>query len=787
MQKICLFCGLIFVFISTVANATIDHGYNNPRGFNSDDSRDFNSDARIERQTGKNKSSETCGVDEFLTRAFEELPKYLLDNDDSCFRFLFDFEHAAMVYSEKRYLRIAQAAEDAAHEYDGTQSVANYFKYLRAANFIAFFYPDSVDVSDDMQQAMEDAMVAFQESPDFATIETINHFEVLSEWVSAADGTGNWALYYETVKAILSEVSEARTNEFWGRAIYNDALFFLFRGQQNDSDEFIEQISTDTEIAGILENLITDDVFSTGSATLIATNAIGELGRLLQWPDIRTSVRASIQTVLDQLERLSKNWFALIAAVENRDEDCTAYTPNICVTSALIAETTKLALPNRFVLDGGAMLFETALSASETEQIYYQLKEVEAVFFKVTGATRPVPDDVNDVITFRIYGSLQDYDTFQTFLFDLPSDNGGIYIEREATLYTWDRTPSESIFTLEELARHEYTHYLTGRYLIPGLWRETEMYDNDRLTWFDEGIANFVAGGTQADGVWPLKSLLGRLSRITEHYTPQEATDTDYDDPYLYPYATLILNFLQENQSNALQQLIEHLQTDNIDGFDTTVKQIDALSEDDFNAYINDWVNKADTIADPWKIYPSLETLSVSTASDIQDLLKSVSSSAVDNIVCIDASETQFECDMRLEYRVRNNELPLFELHEEIDALTTAFLQSESNNLQTINCFGTDIGSTSHTIRCQGRLNTATVNNDETDTSPTTDGNTPTDGNDGTDSSAPTDGGDATDPIDAPKGEEVFSAGAILHWYLLALLILGLGRTSVARKKILQR
>ena len=36
------------------------------------------------------------------------------------------------------------------------------------------------------------------------------------------------------------------------------------------------------------------------------------------------------------------------------------------------------------------------------------------------------------------------------------------------------------------------SHYLQGRYEVPGLWGQGKMYENERLSWFEEGNAEFL-------------------------------------------------------------------------------------------------------------------------------------------------------------------------------------------------------------------------------------------------------------------------------------------------------
>ena len=62
-----------------------------------------------------------------------------------------------------------------------------------------------------------------------------------------------------------------------------------------------------------------------------------------------------------------------------------------------------------------------------------------------------------------IYNSPAEYQ-FNRQLYGYETNNGGLYIEGTGTFFTYERTPEESIYSLEELFRHEFTHYLQGRY-----------------------------------------------------------------------------------------------------------------------------------------------------------------------------------------------------------------------------------------------------------------------------------------------------------------------------------
>ena len=79
---------------------------------------------------------------------------------------------------------------------------------------------------------------------------------------------------------------------------------------------------------------------------------------------------------------------------------------------------------------------------------------------------------------------------------DMKRTTAVFILKRRVLSFTYERTPKQSIYSLEELFRHEFTHYLQGRYEVPGLFGSGELYQNERLTWFQEGNAEFFAGST---------------------------------------------------------------------------------------------------------------------------------------------------------------------------------------------------------------------------------------------------------------------------------------------------
>ena len=85
------------------------------------------------------------------------------------------------------------------------------------------------------------------------------------------------------------------------------------------------------------------------------------------------------------------------------------------------------------------------------------MKEVRSQFLRVSLNDIPLDQgNPDDSLIAVIYNSPADY-TFNNFLYGLGTNNGGIYIESWGTFFTYERTPQESIYTLEDLFRHEFS------------------------------------------------------------------------------------------------------------------------------------------------------------------------------------------------------------------------------------------------------------------------------------------------------------------------------------------
>ncbi|AYK08059.1 collagenase [Brevibacillus laterosporus] len=250
-------------------------------------------------------------------------------------------------------------------------------------------------------------------------------------------------------------------------------------------------------------------------------------------------------------------------------------------------EGKKEYLPNRYEFDGGKFIFRTGdqLTEEQLQRLYWAAKEVKAQFHRVVGNDQELEKgNPDDVLTVVIYNSPDEY-RMNKSLYGYETENGGIYIEGDGTFFTYDRTPEQSIYSLEELFRHEFTHYLQGRYVVPGLFGRGEMYQNGRLPWFEEGGAEFFAGATRTDGIHPRKSVVGNI-RYDDRASRMSVSDTlhaQYGSWNFYNYGFAMQYHLFQNDFPMMDRIHNAIMKNDVAQFDRYIEQ---LSRDK-------WVNDA--------------------------------------------------------------------------------------------------------------------------------------------------------------------------------------------------
>ncbi|PFW88963.1 collagenase [Bacillus toyonensis] len=308
----------------------------------------------------------------------------------------------------------------------------------------------------------------------------------------------------------------------------------------------------------------------------------GRFGKFHSIPNVPLEV---LTQATNMYPRLSEAYFNAVEQISTNygGKD---YYGNTIDLKKIREEGQKQYLPKTYTFDDGAIVFKTGDKVTEekVKRLYWATKEVKAQYHRVIGKDGALePGKADDVLTIVIYNNPDEYKR-NSQLYGYDTNNGGIYIEGIGTFFTFERTSEQSRYSLEELFRHEFTHYLQGRYEVPGSWGQGEMYRNERLTWFEEGNAEFFAGSTRTNNVVPRKSVISGLSSDpAKRYTAQRTLFSKYGDGVgnekwdFYNYSFALQSYLYTHQFETFDKIQDLIRANDVNGYDV---YREALSKD---------------------------------------------------------------------------------------------------------------------------------------------------------------------------------------------------------------
>ena len=542
-----------------------------------------------------------------------------------CLRlFLWDFnQNLAQVFTDANMQTVFLAVQDRVPAYDGTHNLGfHQLWYFVHAGYFHEFYETAVGpFNDETRNGLIAASRDFEQNSHIYDLSD-EAADILGEWIIILDNPGVREHFIDPIKQVLRNMTPDRATSFAQRGAYNSVFFLMFRGIANNDQDYQDALVADGEMISVLKLAARYEFLYPGESYLIE-NAIGEMTRLATIESFREEVVAELTDLLPVYPRLSSPYLKVVEGL-NQYVDCAQL--GLC---SIRDEVIALVFPNRFVFDDGAMVVETPLDQGVIQILYHAAKQAQSQFFRLIESINPLPLDVNETIIMRLYGSRDAYETYQGFLYNLPTDNGGIYIESGATFYTYQRTRQESIYTLEELFRHEYIHYLAGRFVINGSFGATDFYQNCGLTWFDEGLAEFLAGSTQADGVQLRRLIVERVSNDGEdRMTVNEIIGACYSSGFtFYRYSSMLFSYLYEERRGILNEIVDLINADDLAGYNNLLADLksDANLETAYQVFIDQKIAVLTQFQDPTTRFPALVTLTTEKPSEVEFVFRDTS------------------------------------------------------------------------------------------------------------------------------------------------------------------
>ena len=512
-------------------------------------------------------------------------------------------------------------AQVPAYTGDDGQQLRELMHFVHAAYFLRANNPNNTALftPDDVRPAAERAFDAFAANPHFLDFAT-TPAAILYDWATAVDGANLGERYDARFVAILGAFNNdsARWDVYWHQLAQYGAMRAIAR--QSEINAAFR--------AGVSQALVTGLATSAGNVNLpasgvyLASNAVWALGAICgQVPARKVQAVQAITNARALWPRFSGPWLWTVETLDRCNDCLDAAGQRLC-RDDVVADLMTRDFPNTFVFDDGALIVRTPLAEDRVQVLYHAVKTVEGQFNRLTQTIAPLADDPTDRLTVFIFGSRDEYRRDATFLFGISVDNGGIYVEPGKALYTFDRTAQQSIFPLEELVRHEFAHYLVGRFLIAGMWGEAPIYRRGRLVWFDEGLAEFLTWSTTGAGIRPRRLLVQLIQADgTDRMSVADVLNVvAYGGHKFYNYAGMLFSCLYERSLATLLKVIDLVRAGNVEGYDL---QISAMKADTnlqtvYGQYLDACIANINGLDDPSTTVPPLQALDLATAADVQ-------------------------------------------------------------------------------------------------------------------------------------------------------------------------
>ncbi|NVJ61580.1 MAG: collagenase [Gammaproteobacteria bacterium] len=642
-----------------------------------------------------------CDLNEAVAIPDVELADYLIGLEQTCVSEFFygDADLLSDFYTSDRIILIAEELVSRTTNYaiEHADILDRLLSILRAGYYNRYYDSELYswdEFTPEVRAATLSVLNKFYESDVFWTLNDESHANAVFEWFLLIDVSESRVEFIPMFKQLLTRFNESFLQQYRWTNVYN-SFFYTMLERGLHRERFRAAIEDDNELIGLLEVAANRNWLSTvedGDYEYLIYNTFFYIGKMHGFDIFINQTEKLINKLLEEEQRFSYLWMSVATSI-NGWSDCNQFSAyNIC-KEAVKPELEQRLFPNTFKFDDGKMVVRTALELNKVESLYYAAKQVQAQFFRLTENDQPLPDDKNDTLTMVIYDSPNSYDLYQYFLNGIDTDNGGIYIEQDGTFYTYDRTEQDSIYSLEELFRHEYTHYLQARFSIHGVFGETVFYENNRITWLNEGSAEYLAHSTQYDGVLQRNIIVSQIANDSTRLSISEVVNSGYSGGFkFYRYGALLVDFLNKHHNEKITSIFDAIRNNNVDSFDALIDSIANSSEleAEFQVFIDDAIANLESLNNPSTLYIPARSLEFDSLTTVEELL--VNQTSLTDAACTEYAsslEKRIRCTGKLETESPNAK-ELF--NQELDE-TIQYLVEQSNDFDWYNlvCWFGDI------------------------------------------------------------------------------------------------
>ncbi|MFF7726966.1 collagenase [Streptomyces sp. NPDC008001] len=670
-----------------------------------------------------------CTLDGITGLSPEQFADFLADQAvtaDGCLRnVLWTWDQRLVpVMSRDHVQAVSRRIESLAAGHDGKNGshLLEMFTYLHAVAYQDFSHSE-IDITDaPTVEAMRRAVDAFGTASRTFDV-TPTNAESLREALYAASAPGLRQYQLPLMKRVLATMDAAHPataqDKSWaGAALAALSLSYLGVYPGNHDSAFHAAVAADPAYRAALKAFAGYAHLKGTANAWVARDGVSEYGRLGQVDALKAEITTGLGEVLSTVVRTfgegSEPWGKTVGWLNDLGA-CKQY--GVCKT-----DIEARLFPNTYTYDEGGIKVRTALPRATVDRLYYASKQVKAQFHRVLGTEEPLAGDTNATLNIVLYASRSDYEIYHPLLTGMSTNNGGIYIEKGATFYTYERrVPQDSSLTLEELFRHEYTHYLNGRWAVPGLFGEGHWYEGDRTTAMDEGTAEFFDGATRGEGIKVRKSLVQSIINDTAGGKPRMTIDQflhaeyDRDGFRFYAYAGTFFEFLWSEHPSLLKEMYGHLRADDVAGFDAWRSRLghDGSLQRAYDTFLDQQIAKVKDLYVPETAFTPVGGLDAGHPATVRASFKATTGAGPDCRAAGSPDRPRFVCTGRITANLSspgNSDLVFKDMSGTVDYFILDRTKKGINNFADMNCsFGkvdiwTDRPAGTADFSCEGPL-----------------------------------------------------------------------------------
>lgn len=264
-----------------------------------------------------------------------------------------------------------------------------------------------------------------------------------------------------------------------------------------------------------------------------------------------------------------------------------------------IPELTHI-LPINHPCSDSLFILAQDLNREELATSCFKLTSQEANFHQVleTGH-QATANDFSTALRVVAFKNWSQYNAYGQLLFDINTDNGGMYIEgtpskpdNQATFFAYRQFWIEPDFAIWNL-NHEYVHYLDGHFVKYGGFGHFPA----KMVWWSEGLAEYISkGDSNPNTLKVIKRDIDKAPSLEEIFA------TEYKDGQdrTYKWSYMAVRFLAEHHHSDFVQLSQYLKTDYFEGYEQLMETL-TQHQVQFSDWLNTQVEQFDDSEDEAK------------------------------------------------------------------------------------------------------------------------------------------------------------------------------------------